>query len=77
MYQNKILLNMIIHDMRSPTFSIKIGLEQVNMRLLENKKMRKWWDEYDESNCRLKENLTNICKNLESENEYLDHQKKI
>lgn len=41
LYQSKILLNMIIHDMRNPTSSIKIGLEQVNQRLQENKKMRK------------------------------------
>jgi len=40
-YQSKILLNMIIHDMRIPISSIKIGLEQVNLRLMENKKMRK------------------------------------
>lgn len=39
-YQSKILLNMIIHDMRIPISSIKIGLEQVNLRLMENKKMR-------------------------------------
>ena len=39
-YQSKILLNMIIHDMRITISSIKIGLEQVNLRLMENKKMR-------------------------------------
>ena len=27
LYQSKILLNMIIHDMRNPTSSIKVGLE--------------------------------------------------
>ena len=43
-YQSKILLNMIIHDMRAhPDFkhqNFLIGLEQVNLRLMENKKMR-------------------------------------
>lgn len=51
---------MIIHDMRNPTSSIKIGLEQVNLRLMENQKMRKQWTKFEMNNGRLQDNLQNV-----------------
>lgn len=41
--QSKILLNMIIHDMRNPTSSIKMGLESANLRLSKNQKISQEW----------------------------------
>lgn len=39
LFQCKLLLNMIIHDMRNPTQSIKVGLDQVIDELAENEKI--------------------------------------
>lgn len=32
---SKIFTNMVIHDMRSPTFSLKVGLEQIIEKIRE------------------------------------------
>ena len=77
LYQSKILLNMIIHDMRSPTSSIKSGLEQVNLRLMENKKMRKQLTNFEISNSKLLQNLSDLCNNIKDQKEYLDSANQI
>ena len=70
--QSKILLNMIIHDMRNPTSSIKNGLELANLRLLENKKIIDEWNKFEQSCSLLSESLSSLCGNLGDETEHLD-----
>ena len=58
--------------MRNPTSSIKNGLELANLRLLENQKIIDEWNNFEQSCCRLSENLTSLCGNLGDETEHLD-----